>query len=170
MLEIATILRYVCFSVVIVSLLTAYLWVYQQEMINSIDKKMTERHFEPFKTQLAYVNKLFKEQKYNAAADQADIFLSEMKHIRKLHIAYFFKRELLLKMIQSKIRLGMPYAADALPTAEYWTNSDERDIQALETYIQVLKNIPGKEKELHEALSTYHYRFPGRSTSSSGVK
>ena len=126
--------------------------------------------FEKYDVELADVEALFAAKDYQAAAFQAEISLRGMNHIGKRDIIYPIKRRLYIILIGSKIRLGSPHIADALPYAELWTKSDERDVTALELYIQVLSEMQGKEKERQEALSLFHYRYPGKTISISSVK
>ena len=164
-LKIATILRIVGLSVTIMSLLAGYFWMYQQEVVNSIDEKLSKSYFGQYEMQLDSVNDLYKAKKYNATAVQAEIFLSAMKHIRTRDKSYPVKRTLLLRLILSRIHLGTTHVTEALPYAKSWAKSDERDITAWRAYIQVLEKIPDKDDELQDALNSFHYRFPGESTS-----
>lgn len=165
LLKVSTIFRSVCLLLTVASILAGYVWSYQQEIINSIDKKLYKQYFEQHQMHLAHVNELFKAKKYAATAVQAEYYLSTMESIRKKNKIYRIKRELLSRLIQSKICLGMPHTIDALPYAEFWTKSDERDIDALRAYIHVLENVKGKDKDLQDALELFHYRFPGKSIS-----
>lgn len=161
---VATVLRIVCLSLTVVSMLTGYFWVYHQDAINSIDKKLYRSYFEQYESQLDYVNELFTEKNYSAAAVQAQKSLRAMQHIRTRDKNYAIKRALLLRLIQSKNHLGGPtHAIAVLPYAESWTMSDERDVTALMAYIQILEKIPGKDDDLNDALALLQKRFPGES-------
>ncbi|MFT4518043.1 MAG: hypothetical protein ACI9JM_000420 [Halioglobus sp.] len=163
--EFATLLRVVCLSLTAVSALTAYFWIYQQDTINSIDKKVSSAHLGQYRPKLYAMKNIYNQKKYEKAADQIEDILGSMSYIRTRDKSYNLKRKLTLILIQSKIQLGMPHAAEALPYAKFWAESDERDITALRAYIQLLSAIPGKEEDLKKATTLFHDRFPGESAS-----
>jgi hypothetical protein len=49
----------------------------------------------------------------------------------------------------------------SLPVIADWAASDERDLEALKAYIHLLQNIPGRERELQEAMIRLQRQFPG---------
>jgi hypothetical protein len=159
-----TISRVVLLAVTIVAILTVYLWVYHADVVHSVDRKISNQHFQPYEDRLEHVRRLYRDKNYEEAAYYAEKYLADMQEVRLRHKVYPTKRRLLIMLIRSKIFLGKPQVAEALPYAEAWVASDERDLTALLTYEQVLKHIPGKEAELREAQSLLQYRFPGMST------
>ena len=167
---VASVFRFVCLSLTVASAVTFYIWNYQPDYISSIDKNLSASYSEKYDAQLADVNALFAAKDYHGAASQAENYLGEMNHIGKRDTIYPIKRRLYLILIKSKIQLGSPHIADALPYAEFWTQSDERDVTALELYIQVLSKMQGKDTERSKALSLFHYRFPRKTIPISGAQ
>jgi len=166
----ASIFRLACLFLTVASAVTFYVWSYKPDYISLIDRSLSASYFEKYDTQLADAKALLAAKDYQAAAFQAEMYLREMSHVGKRDRIYPKKRRLYRILITSKLRLGPPHIADALPYAELWTKSNERDVTALEFYIRVLSKMHGKEKELQKALELFHYRYPGKTISVSGVK
>lgn len=161
--RVETALKTICLLLTVCSILTAYIWTYQQDIVISTDQKLYESYLDRYKSQRDYVDKLFVAQRYSEAAVQAEIALGEMSLIGIRDKSYSIKRKLLLTLIRSRIQLGMPDVREALPYAEHWARSSERDLIAIRSYINVLKAIPGKNEDLQEARNLLALRFPGKS-------
>jgi hypothetical protein len=54
-LNVATLLRSVCLSVTIISIVTGYLWIYQQDVVNQFDKRASQRYSGKYQSQIVKV-------------------------------------------------------------------------------------------------------------------
>lgn len=157
MLEIA---RFCLAAMTILSLLTIYYWTYYPAHVTSIDTSYSKAYFDSMYAMRTNGYHAYTEQNYSDAVIIAADSLERMKYVRKTDHVYPVKRELLLILIQSKVNLGE--ADGALPYARSWYQSDERDAEALVTYIQVLKELPEHNTEKLAAIDLFKTRFPGQ--------
>ncbi|NQX87561.1 MAG: hypothetical protein HRT77_02750 [Halioglobus sp.] len=161
---VVSIFRFLGLVTTLTALLTGYVWLYQPGLIDSLDRRILASQLGTHRTRLGTVERAYSSGRYRAAAAQAEQHLAAMQDIRKHDKSYPIKREILLRLIQSRVQIGMPDSAEALPYAERWVESDPLDADALRAYIHLLKMVPDKALELQEMQHLFQYRFPGETT------
>ena len=140
--------------------LTLYFWLHRPEIVTLLDNHLSESYFGRYHDANRIAQELFLAKDYHGAITVAATALENMDSIRKYDQLYPTKRDLLLILIGSQIVSGE--AREALPYALSWSESDERDADALIAYIQVLKSLPDKNEEKLAAVTLFKTRFPGQ--------
>ena len=154
-------LRGACLFTTVLALLVFGIWHLKPALVNKLDAELHTLFDAKINQQAREIKRLYRAGDYSAAMELALQVLPRMDDIRKLHGVYNVKRSILLKLFQSSAKLGAGEMEVSLPIIAAWATSDERDLDALKAYIYLLRNVPGRDQELQEALIRLHRQFPG---------
>jgi hypothetical protein len=160
-MAVVNLLRSGCLFVTVLAMLLFAIWHLKPELVHQLDAELNARFDAEIKQQAKEIVRLYQAGDYAATMELALQELRRIDDVRKLHVVYGTKRDILLKLFQSSAKLGAAKMEVSLPFIADWAASDERDVDALKAYIHLLQNIPGREPELQEAMTRLQRQFPG---------